>query len=98
MAEEVATKAELEEVREMVAHDLQMAEENNRILKRMQHWSRITFWAKVMVWCIVLAVPILIYTWLAPIIKLIPAGSHSVFGVPSPGQIQQGLDQYKAPK
>lgn len=95
---DLITHEDLSNVRELMHQNLAIAQENNILLKRMQHWGRVAFWAKVAIWAIVLAIPLLVYTWFAPIVKIIPTEGRNLFGLPAPAQIEQGLQQYTASK
>ena len=83
---------EIAEVREIV-------EENNELLREMRRNGRIGFWVKTAIWIIVLALPFIL---IGPLLNaLVPAtaGGQSgvgLFGVPSPDQIQETLNSYRA--
>lgn len=81
------------EVREL----LSLARENNKMLRQMQFWGRVAFWFKAVVWTVVLVLPVLLYSYFAPFITSFTGGSvgktgsTSLFGYPSPDQIQKAI-------
>lgn len=79
------------ELHELLTENLRVANDNNRLLRRMQYWGRVAFWAKVAIWAFVLLVPVLLYSRFAPFLNILPGGaggtsgtSTSLFGFPSP--------------
>lgn len=78
---------------------LEVAEENNEILRSMQRTARWSFWGRLLIWIIVLVLP---FIFLGPFLKaLIPGipstdSGHSLFGFPSEEQVKALLNAYKA--
>src|ERR1700744_2654748 len=94
MEGDLITREDLSSVRELLQEDLAVGEENNRILKNIRKWQTISLVGKIIIWLIVLAVPVLLYTWLAPIAKAIPTSQESLFGLPTPTQVGAALKEY----
>ena len=83
---------------ELLKRSLEVAEENQKILKRMERNALIGFVAKVIIWLIVLGVPIIfLSSYIGPLMAAFtgeagnPAG---VLGVPSVDQLKELKDLY----
>lgn len=90
-------KMALARVEQLLEENLEIAEENNRLLRDLRRTGRIAFWLKLVLWAVVLILPFLL---IGPIIEaLVPAASNgqngSFLGLPSPEQLQQVLDLYQ---
>jgi hypothetical protein len=82
-----------------------VVQENNRLLKNMRKWGRVAFWCKVVIWTVVLVAPVLLYPYIASYVPGLPAipgfseattsTNTSLFGVPSPAEIQEFLHPIK---
>ena len=90
MEESGVTRKEFDELRDLV-------KENNLFLHNMRKWGRIAFWSKVVIWTLVLGVPLLLLSYFAPFLNVLPGASGtsatgtSLFGLPSPTELQQIL-------
>lgn len=82
---------------QMLQDTLELAEENNELLRKIHRQQRVAFWGKLLLWILVLGLPLL---FLGPILHAIfpyvPSESHGVFGLPSPDQVKTILDAYQA--
>jgi hypothetical protein len=94
--DESVTRAEFEKLQQKVQKNLELTEDTNRVLHRMRTVGRYAFVAKIIVWGVVLIVPLLLYPYIAPFVpSLLPTAtstsltSNSLFGLPSPSEIQQ---------
>lgn len=88
---------------ELLEENLELAKENNKLLKEMRRNAIIGLIARVVIWLVVLGVPIFfLSTYLGPILDAfsgqangqeIPVG---LFGMPSQEQLNQLIEQYQA--
>ncbi len=76
---------------QLLKENLQLAKENNRLLRRMIHIGRVAFWCKVLVWVLVLGLPLLFIQPIVTWIQAHAAGSASLFGYPSPAEVEKFL-------
>ena len=83
-------------IRKLLEEQLALAQDSNKIIHNMRKWGRVAFAAKVVIWTIVLVVPLLLLPYLAPFIPAFGGSasstsltSSSLFGYPSPAEIQQ---------
>jgi hypothetical protein len=89
MEDSGVTRAEFEELQASVDETLVIEKENNRYLRSIRKWNKISFWTKVILWAIVLLAPILLYSFYAPLLKRIPGynllqpSGSSFLGMPS---------------
>ncbi len=102
MNEEI-TRKEFNELKELVEDSLDAAEENNRILKRMQAVGRMAFIGKLIIWTVVLVLPFFLLPLLAPYLKIMQlpgtnasSTSAGLFGLPSPEQLKEAMERYKS--
>lgn len=80
----------------LLRENLEVAKENNQILKDMRRIGRIAFWSKVVIWTLVIVLPLL---FIGPILSsfsaaLTPAGGSSVLGLPSADLFREAFDIY----
>lgn len=90
-------KMTLARVEQLLEENLELAEENNRLLRELRRAGRISFWLKLVLWAAVLILPFLL---IGPLLEaLVPAASgsqgSSFLGFPSPDQLQEALDIYQ---
>jgi hypothetical protein len=87
----------LSRLEQLLEDNLELAEENNKILHSMQRTMRWSFWGKLLLWIIVLVLPFFV---LGPLVhSLLPisnggTGSKTLFGLPSGDEIQNLLKAY----
>ncbi|KND50506.1 MAG: hypothetical protein AB202_02525 [Parcubacteria bacterium C7867-007] len=91
----------LARLEELLEENLKLAEDTNRILREVRRTGLISFWAKVILWTIVLILPLFLIGPLLSALKpyfnaTVPDGSAALLGVPSPEQIQQAVELFKA--
>jgi hypothetical protein len=83
---------------ELLKRSLEVAEENQKILKRMERNALIGFIAKVVVWLVLLGVPLFfLSSYLGPLVNLLTGGAGSPSGgslIPSPEQLNELKDLY----
>lgn len=92
------------ELKKLLEENIAVAKDNNRLLKLIRRDATIGLVVKVLLWLIVLGVPILFLSaYLGPIMEQLsaPPGSPSaagvnMFGIPSPEQVEELLQEYKA--
>lgn len=98
-----------DELKNLLRQNLEVARENNEILKRMVKMGRIAFWFKVIIWVIVLALPILLIPYILPLVRgfevlngvpgvTSTSSTSSLFGLPSPTEVQHAIEEYRASK
>jgi len=87
---------------DLLRKNLEVAEANHKILKRMERNAIIGFFAKIVIWLIVLGVPIFfLSSYIAPIMAFVTGSSggatvpSGLFGLPSADQIRHVLETYK---
>lgn len=82
---------------QLLQDTLEVAEENNELLHKIQRQARWSFWGKIIIWVLVLGLPLL---FLGPILKsIVPytgTAPHSVFGLPSAEQLDAVISAYQA--
>lgn len=88
-----------EHLQKLLEENLELNKENNKILRRMERNSLISFFAKIFLWLILLGLPLIFLgPYLKPLFGLLtgaPADpGASPLGVPSESQLQQLLDAY----
>jgi hypothetical protein len=92
MDEQTITRLE-----QMLQDTLELAEENNELLRKIQRQQRVAFWGKLLLWILVLGLPLL---FLGPILHAlfpyVPGQSQSVFGLPSADQVKALMNAYQA--
>jgi hypothetical protein len=85
-------------IEQLLEDNLELAEENNRILRDLRRVGRWGFWLRLLLWAAVIILPFLL---LRPIIStLIPGATSdgagfSVFGLPNQEQLKDVLDAYQ---
>lgn len=83
---------------QLLQDNIELTQENNKILRSLQRTMRWSFWGKLLLWIIVLVLP---FIFLGPLLHtLIPASNSegntkSLFGLPSADQIQSLLKTYQ---
>lgn len=88
----------LTRVEQLLEENLELAEENNKLLHDLRRTARLGFWFKLLVWAAVIILPFIL---LKPILEtLIPAartgeGGVGVFGLPSQEQLENVIDTYQ---
>lgn len=86
MTEEI----QLARLEQLLEENLELAEENNKLLREMRRWSRLGVFVKVILWAAVIILPFLL---LKPVIEqLFPAAT----GISDPA-FQEVLDMYLNP-
>lgn len=85
---------------QLLEDTLELAEENNKMLHRIERTARWSFWTKAIMWIAVLVLPFLLIGpllhTLLPISDTAGAGHGSIFGIPSPEQLKgMLLEAYK---
>lgn len=84
---------------QLLEDNLELAEENNKMLLQIRSSQRWSFWGKLVLWILVLGLPVL---FLGPILRSVlpapyqDAQSKSVFGLPSAEQVKALLQAYQA--
>ncbi|MBU1293006.1 hypothetical protein KJ819_03005 [Patescibacteria group bacterium] len=91
-----------EELERLVKETRQLAEDNNRLLRRIRRDAVLGFVARIVIWLVVLGVPLFFLgSYLAPIMDAVSgSGSESFmpgpFGLPSEDQVNKLIEQYQA--
>lgn len=84
-------------IEQLLQDTLEVAEENNELLRKIQRQQRVAFWGKLLLWVLVLGLPIL---FLGPILHALfpyaPSESQGIFGLPSADQVKTLLNAYQA--
>ncbi|MEK7602096.1 MAG: hypothetical protein AAB472_01245 [Patescibacteria group bacterium] len=88
---------------ELLKKNLEVAEANHKILRRMERNALIGFVAKIVIWLLVLGVPIFfLSSYLAPLLSAVSGGAPvepaGIFGLPSAEQLRQIFEAYRAQK
>ncbi|MDB5190254.1 MAG: hypothetical protein JWN49_580 [Parcubacteria group bacterium] len=91
-------EATISRLEQLLEDSIELAEENNKLLRSLLRSNRIAFWAKALMWIIILILPFIL---LGPLVRtLVPAAdtskAGSVFGFPSPTEIQNIVNSYRA--
>jgi hypothetical protein len=88
---------------ELLEENLELAKENNKLLKEMRRNAIIGLIARVVIWLVVLGVPIFfLSTYLGPILDALSGQANGqeipvgLFGMPSQEQLNQLIEQYQA--
>ncbi|HWH07318.1 MAG TPA: hypothetical protein VNU47_02220 [Candidatus Paceibacterota bacterium] len=89
---------DLNRLETLLKDTLEVAEENNRLLREMRRMGRISFWSKVIIWALVLIIPML---FIGPILDSFGSfmsgdTAGSIMGFPSPEMIQEAMELYQA--
>lgn len=83
---------------ELLKQNLEIAQENQKILKRMERNALIGFVAKIIIWLVVLGVPLfLLSSYIGPLMNALTGGTGTpsgVFGLPTPEQVEQLKELY----
>lgn len=79
---------------QMVERSLELSEENNTILRRMQAWDRIALWVKLFFWALVLGLPVLFFQPIVEYVKASVMENPSAFGIPSQEEFQKALSGF----
>lgn len=92
-------EATISRLEQLIEDSIELAEENNKLLRSLVRTTRFAFWAKALMWLIILVLP---FIFLGPLVRtLIPASNTgaaggNLFGLPSPTEIQQIFNAYHA--
>lgn len=96
-------KADDAHLEELLEENLELAKENNKLLKEMRRNAIIGLVARVVIWLVVLGVPIFfLSTYLGPILDALSGQANGqeipvgFFGMPSQEQLNQLIEQYQA--
>jgi hypothetical protein len=92
--------ARIERLEQLLEDNIELAEENNKLIRSIRRGNRIAFWLKVVLWVIILGLP---FFFIGPIMNaLVPftgsakaSNSSSVFGVPSPKELEAAYTAFK---
>jgi hypothetical protein len=85
-------------IEQLLEENLQLAEENNRLLRDLRRVGRWGFWLRLLLWAAVIILPFLL---LRPILTtLVPGATNdgagfSIFGLPNQEQLKDVLDAYQ---
>lgn len=87
----------LSRIEQLLEDNLEVAEENNKLLHSLRRTQRWAFWGKLLLWIIVLGLPVLLLgPYLHALLPVTGEGSHSLFGLPSADQVKALLNAYHA--
>ena len=88
---------------ELLEENLELAKENNKLLKEMRRNAIIGLIARVVIWLVVLGVPLFfLSTYLGPILGALQGQANGqeipvgLFGLPSEEQMNRLIEQYQA--
>jgi hypothetical protein len=82
---------------QLLEDTLEVAEENNKLLRSMRRASQWAFQGKIILWLIVLGVPVLIFgPHVKALLPLSDGTSHGIFGLPSADQLKELISAYQA--
>lgn len=88
---------------ELLEENLELAKENNKLLKEMRRNAIIGLVVRVIIWLVVLGVPLFfLSTYLGPILDAISGQANGqeipvgLFGLPSEEQLNRLIEQYQA--
>ena len=103
MTEEQVPQA-IARLEELLEETNEIAQQNHKILKRMERNALFAFFAKVIIWLIVLGVPLFFFgPYLKPIYSLMTEGRNAtttptsgIFGLPSAQELQNIVNSYRA--
>jgi hypothetical protein len=82
---------------ELLKQNLEVAKENQKILKRMERNALIGFIARIVIWLIILGVPLIILSsYIGPLLETFSGGAETNFtGFPSPAQLKETIELYQ---
>ena len=91
-------EATISRLEQLLQDSLELAEENNKLLRSLLRTNRFAFWVKAVMWLVILVLPFIL---LGPLLRtLIPVSdtskAGSLFGFPSPTEIQNIVNSYRA--
>ncbi len=92
-------EATISRLEQLVQDSIDLAEENNKLLRSLVRTTRFAFWAKALMWVVVIILP---FIFLGPLVRtLVPAYNTgatggNLFGFPSPTEIQNIVNSYRA--
>ncbi|MEO6536551.1 MAG: hypothetical protein ABIT47_02575 [Candidatus Paceibacterota bacterium] len=92
-------EASISRLEQLVQDSIDLAEENNKLLRTLVRTGRLAFWTKAVMWLLILVLPFIL---LGPFVRtFIPASDTSkaggsLFGFPSPTEIQDIMNSYRA--
>ena len=78
-------------VRESIA----IGKENNRLLRRIIFFGRVSFWTKLVFWALVLGLPVLFFQPIVQYVSKQVSQNPAAFGLPSSAQIQKAINDFK---
>ncbi len=79
---------------QMLERTLELEEENNRILKRMQFMDRIGLWTKVIIWALILGLPVIFFQPLMNFVQQYLVEHAAMVGLP-PEALQKAIESFK---
>ena len=80
---------------QMLERNLELSEENNRILKNMRFMDTIGFWVKLIFWALVLGLLVIFFQPIVEFIKTTVMENPSAFGIPSSAEFQKAFGEFK---
>jgi hypothetical protein len=93
-------EASISRLEQLIEDSMELAEENNKLLRSLVRTTRFAFWAKAVMWLAILVLP---FIFLGPLVRtIIPAADTgkaaggNLFGFPSPAEIQNIVNSYRA--
>ena len=88
---------------ELLEENLELAKENNKLLKEMRRNAIIGLVVRIIIWLLVLGVPLFfLSTYLGPILDALQGQANGqeipigLFGLPSEEQLNRLIEQYQA--
>ena len=79
---------------QMLERTLELEEENNRILKRMQFMDRIGLWTKVIIWALILGLPVIFFQPLMNFVQQYLVEHAAMVGLP-PEALLKAIESFK---
>ena len=80
---------------QMLERNLELSEENNRILKNMRFMDTVGFWVKLIFWALVLGLPVIFFQPIVEYIKGTVMENPSAFGIPSTAELQKAFGEFR---
>ena len=85
-----------EELKQLLQENLEVTRENNDLLKKIRRDAMIGLVVKVILWLVILGVPIFfVSAYLLPLLERTGGATSPLFGVPTPEQAEQFVNQYR---
>src|SRR3990167_8555174 len=93
-----------EDLKPLLEENLRIARDNNRMLRAIRRDAWFSLFGKILLWMAVIVVPFYFYAmYFGPLMESVSSlapgsgveGKGGLFGLPTPGDLQKLIEQYK---